>query len=590
MFTLSAFADEISPDPQEQIDVLTRCGVRCIELRSILKTNVLDLTDLQISEFKSLLDRHGFRLSAIGSPIGKIRIDQPFEPHLKRFQRAVELCKVFDTPNIRVFSYYPPGDAEDWNGVSDGWQHELFRRLEEQVRLASAGRRPPGPRERAPHLRRLAGAGESICSSVLPSAAFRAVYDAANYVFCGYDPWEGWQKTKDVTAHFHIKDWVAGEKHGSLAGEGQGRHSRGDRRRGEARLRRLRRAGAAPARRRPDRRRHGAGAVPEGGGGVQGHSRPGRGAIPVGGPSDAHRPRPRQRRRHRQADAVPRPVHGCGRAVLRAVRAADGVRHRTRGRRRRQRADSACKPYAYIDGACEIQLPAGRDSRRDQQGLRVLHRFTKRSISLRASWRFASPSNAGSTCARRDGIRATPRRTSCRRTPPCWKGRPKTWPSLNPAGRRERCRAALGTAVRTSPGHARTSWRSAASSRPWNGPTAWSSSTPPTSTTVLGRLGLLNCHRLVYPLRFGVADGTAGRLDAGGLVRPVPPQGRVGRGPAILRQRSYPPKDQVLRRRDPGRPDPGQDRCDGCECRLSAPRLIQDPVAGVANATQRRFP
>src|SRR5271167_2223911 len=103
MFTLSAFADEISPDPQLQIDVLKQCGIRHIEFRSILKTNVLDLTDLQISEFKSLLDKNGFKLSAIGSPIGKIKITDPFEPHLKRFARALELCKVFGTSNIRVF-------------------------------------------------------------------------------------------------------------------------------------------------------------------------------------------------------------------------------------------------------------------------------------------------------------------------------------------------------------------------------------------------------------------------------------------------------------------------------------------------------
>src|SRR5262249_15419049 len=102
MFILSAFADEISPDPQEQIDVLARCGVGHIELRSILQTNVLDLTDQQVQDLKGLLDRHGFRLSAIGSPVGKVKIDQPFEPHLRRFERAVELCKVFDTPNIRV--------------------------------------------------------------------------------------------------------------------------------------------------------------------------------------------------------------------------------------------------------------------------------------------------------------------------------------------------------------------------------------------------------------------------------------------------------------------------------------------------------
>ena len=117
MFTLSAFADEISPDPQEQIDVLKPCGVRHIELRSILKTNVLDLTDLQVTELKSLLDRHGFRLSAIGSPIGKVKIDQPFEPHLQRFERAIELCKVFGTPNIRIFSYYKP-EGDDWDALA----------------------------------------------------------------------------------------------------------------------------------------------------------------------------------------------------------------------------------------------------------------------------------------------------------------------------------------------------------------------------------------------------------------------------------------------------------------------------------------
>src|SRR5262249_7934144 len=132
MFTLSAFADEISPDPQQQIDVLKSCGVRHIELRSILKTNVLDLTDLQVNELKSLLDKNGFKLSAIGSPVGKVAIDQPFEPHLKRFQRAVELCKVFGTPNIRIFSYYPPATGGDWSQHRD----EVMDRMTQKVRIA----------------------------------------------------------------------------------------------------------------------------------------------------------------------------------------------------------------------------------------------------------------------------------------------------------------------------------------------------------------------------------------------------------------------------------------------------------------------
>ena len=61
MFILSAFADEIDPDPQKQIDVLRQCGVNHVELRSILKTNVLDLSDLQVAELKSLFDKHGIR-------------------------------------------------------------------------------------------------------------------------------------------------------------------------------------------------------------------------------------------------------------------------------------------------------------------------------------------------------------------------------------------------------------------------------------------------------------------------------------------------------------------------------------------------
>jgi sugar phosphate isomerase/epimerase len=197
--------------------VLGRCGVRHIELRSILKTNVLDLTDLQVAELKSLLDRHGFRLSAIGSPVGKVLIDQPFEPHRRRFERALEMCRVFGTPNVRVFSYYKPAGT-DWAG----WRGEVLARMGEKVRLAEkAGVRLLHENEHniyGDDPRRVVDLLQSLDSPQL-----RAAYDAANYVFCGYDPWEGWQATKDWTTHFHIKDWVAGATHGSLAGEGQGR-------------------------------------------------------------------------------------------------------------------------------------------------------------------------------------------------------------------------------------------------------------------------------------------------------------------------------------------------------------------------------
>jgi sugar phosphate isomerase/epimerase len=218
MFTLSAFADEIDPDPQRQIDVLASCGVKHIEFRSILKTNVLDLTDLQIGEFKSLLDRNGFRLSAIGSPIGKIKITDPFEPHLKRFDRAVELCKVFGTRNIRLFSYYPAEGDGDWSK----WRGEVHRRTAEKIRRAEKA----GVRLVHENEHRIYGDDPERVADLMTTFAgphFGAVYDPANYVFCGYDPWQGWQRTRQWTVHFHIKDWVKGEERGRVAGEGHGR-------------------------------------------------------------------------------------------------------------------------------------------------------------------------------------------------------------------------------------------------------------------------------------------------------------------------------------------------------------------------------
>ncbi len=221
MFRLSAFADEIDPNPQTQIDVLKQCGIRHLELRSILKTNVLDLTDLQVQELKSLLDREGFALSAIGSPIGKIRIDQPFPPHLERFKRAIHLCHVFGTRNIRIFSYYRTDEGE-W----DDWRREVLDRMWEKCKLAEkAGVRLVHENEHRIYgddPERVKDLMETVTEQ-LSGPTFGAVYDPANYVFCGFDPWRAWQMTKAWTVHLHIKDWVKGEEHGRVAGTGEGR-------------------------------------------------------------------------------------------------------------------------------------------------------------------------------------------------------------------------------------------------------------------------------------------------------------------------------------------------------------------------------
>jgi 3-dehydroshikimate dehydratase len=225
MFTLSAFADEISPDPAEQIAVLKACRIRFIEFRSIDKINVLKLSDARLREFKSMLDGEGMKLSAIGSPIGKIPIDTPFEPHLDLLKRSVELCKLFETPNIRIFSYYPPANSR-WDGDWAPYRAEVLLRMQIKAELAEKA----GVMLFHENEHRIYGDSPERVADIftnVKSPALRAAYDAANWVYCGYDPVDGWNRTKDFTTHFHIKDWVKpqgeeGHGHGVIPGTGTG--------------------------------------------------------------------------------------------------------------------------------------------------------------------------------------------------------------------------------------------------------------------------------------------------------------------------------------------------------------------------------
>ena len=226
MFILSAFADEISPDPREQIAVLQQCDIQHIEFRSLHKTNVLKLSDAQLAEFKHLLDGEGFGLSAIGSPVGKYAIDAPFEPHLDLFKKALQIAAEFDCPRVRVFSYYPPADTP-WDNDWTPWREEVIRRMRVKAELAEKA----GVTLLHENEHRIYGDQPERVADLMASVnskSLRCAYDAANWVFSGYDPMKGWDLTKDFTTHFHIKDWKKptpgeeGHGHGVLPGHGDG--------------------------------------------------------------------------------------------------------------------------------------------------------------------------------------------------------------------------------------------------------------------------------------------------------------------------------------------------------------------------------
>jgi sugar phosphate isomerase/epimerase len=216
MITLSAFADEISPDPIEQIDVLSRHGIRNIEFRAIHGTNVLDLSPSQHEEFRGLLQQRGFGLSAIGSPIGKIRITDPFESHLDRFSIAMDLAEFYATPRIRIFSFYiPEGESPEKH------RDEVLVRMRELADRASK-------RGITLLLENEKGIYGDIASRVhdilseVDSPSLAHAFDPANYVECSQPVEAAWSRLRPWIKHFHVKDYSAKSEVNVPAGEGDG--------------------------------------------------------------------------------------------------------------------------------------------------------------------------------------------------------------------------------------------------------------------------------------------------------------------------------------------------------------------------------
>jgi len=216
MVRISAFADEISKDPVEQLDVLEKNGVRHIEFRSIHGTNVLDLSEKQHSEFRDLLRSRGFALSAIGSPIGKIKITDPFESHLERFELAMNLAEFYEAPRIRIFSFYmPPGDDPAIH------RDETMRRMDALAQRAAA-------RGITLWLENEKGIYGDTAARVLDtletvnSPSLSHAFDPANYVEVGQPIEEAWSLLRSRVTHFHVKDYDAKTHKNVPAGEGDG--------------------------------------------------------------------------------------------------------------------------------------------------------------------------------------------------------------------------------------------------------------------------------------------------------------------------------------------------------------------------------
>ncbi len=214
-FKLSAFADEYSPDFDKQIEGLKKNGIPMIEVRGVDGTPINKITLEKAREIKTKLDAAGIGVSSVGSPIGKISITDPMEPHIESLKHIIEIAKILGTKRIRMFSFFMPKDEQP-----EKYRDEVFARLEQMLDVADA----EGMELCHENEKGIYGDIPERCAEILEhfGGRLKGVFDHANFLNVGAVPYPfGYELLKEHITYFHIKDAVGTTIY--PAGKGNGR-------------------------------------------------------------------------------------------------------------------------------------------------------------------------------------------------------------------------------------------------------------------------------------------------------------------------------------------------------------------------------
>ena len=206
---LSAFSDEAGTSLREQIDALHRNNIALTELRSVDKINVAELTLESAKSIHSTLKSEGIALSAVGSPMGKVKISTDIEVYLDTVKYICELANIFETDRIRMFSFFE----------AHGEREKVIDNLNRMVEVAASyGVGLYHENEKGIY----GDTAERVLDLRENVKGLHFVYDPANFLQVGESADKTLPLLAPISDYFHIKDVIS--EGGILvpAGEGDG--------------------------------------------------------------------------------------------------------------------------------------------------------------------------------------------------------------------------------------------------------------------------------------------------------------------------------------------------------------------------------
>ena len=237
MFKLGVHSLAINQDFAHVLDVMNEVGLEYVDLRDLWGKNIVDLSDSEIQNVKSLVKKHGVKVCCISPwvffrmPLRKTE-DEPtygesYAQHLDKLKRAAELAKVFDTDLIRCFSFENEIAFEGSPFFGHGFNawETLLERFQKPVKIAEEAGVTLALE--SCHLTNT-GTGLMVCKLIdeLGSENVKLLWDPCNSFYAsGVDPYPyEYEKVKSYIVYIDIKDKVIDKRYmknaHALIGEG----------------------------------------------------------------------------------------------------------------------------------------------------------------------------------------------------------------------------------------------------------------------------------------------------------------------------------------------------------------------------------
>lgn len=191
---ISGFADEISADFDAQLETVKKLGMEYISLRSADGKGIADYTLEEIEEsIAPRLNAAGVKVSSIGSPIGKVGVEdqEGFERQLAQLDTLCRISKALDCRYIRMFSFFIPegGNPADYRDV-------VLEKLRKFIHVAEKH----GVILIHENEKDIYGDTGARCLDLMETLGgtyFKTAFDFANFVQCGEDTLQCWDMLRD---------------------------------------------------------------------------------------------------------------------------------------------------------------------------------------------------------------------------------------------------------------------------------------------------------------------------------------------------------------------------------------------------------